>query len=379
AAVIALTARATTAWRSGMAATLAIGASAPGWSARPLMFELLCLALVILIVERRAHPAWLLPVVWLWVNTHGSWPIGLAWLAARAAGEALDVRGWPKVALPRLAGFGAGLAVAVVNPLTWRLLAFPFVAVQKRPVFQTIVEWRSPNFQDPNTLVALVFIVLALLVLLRAPLPWAQLLPVAAFLPLGLIAERNLAPFGIVLAPALACALSAPAPSRWSWARWASAVGSSAGWRYGITAVAALTVAGLVVLTQGRPVLDLSGYPVAATGFLQRTGRLGPGHRIAAVDVVGCFLIWRAGPSTKVFIDDRYDMYPAPVVDDASTLAGGGEGAAAVLDRRGVDTVLWRANGLLPGELLRLGDWRQAYDDGTWEVLERQPVTTTPI
>jgi hypothetical protein len=124
-------------------------------------------------------------------------------------------------------------------------------------------------------------------------------------------------------------------------------------------------------------VLALGGYPVAATAFLQRSGRLGSTHRIAAVDVVGCFLIWRAGPATKVFIDDRYDMYPSSVVDDARSLGDAALDAEAVLDRRRVDTVLWAANGALPGELLRAGAWRQAYNDGTWVVLERRAVTQT--
>jgi len=372
AAVVALTARAPTAWRSGLAAALAIGASAPGWSPRPLMFELLCLALLILIVERGANPLWLVPVMWVWVNTHGSWPVGLVWLGARAVGEAIDVRGWPRVTLVRVAGFAAGLAVAFVNPLSWRLLTFPFVAIQKRPVFQTIVEWRSPNFQDPNTVIALVFIVLALLVLLRAALPWAQLLPVAAFLALALVAERNLGPFGVVLAPALASALSSAGTVHHPWARRVTEVGRSAAWRWAVLGVAGAIVAGLVTVTDQRPVLSLGSYPVAATAFLQRSGRLGPGHRIAAADVVGCYLIWRAGPSTRVFIDDRYDMYPVAVVDDAAVIAGGGQDAEAVLDRRGVDTIVWRANGLLPGVLLRNGAWRQTYDDGTWTVLERQ-------
>jgi hypothetical protein len=65
-AVIALIARSATAWRSGIAAILAICASAPGWSPRPLMFGLLCLALTVLVVERRANPWWLVPVAWVW-------------------------------------------------------------------------------------------------------------------------------------------------------------------------------------------------------------------------------------------------------------------------------------------------------------------------
>jgi len=388
-AAVAMAARSTTAWRSGLAALLAIAASAPGWSPRPLMLELGCLALLIVVVERRASPLWLVPIMWVWVNSHGSWPVGLAWLAARGVGEAIDRRGWPRPTLAAGAGFAAGLAVAMINPLTWRLLTFPLVAVQKKSTFQGIVEWRSPNFQSPNSFLALIFITLALVVLLRARLPWAQLLPVCGFLALGLIAERNLAPFGVVLAPALGTALSGPAVRRpgglagWAaswWERvegWAQAVVRVSGSvvvRLAAVVAAVAVTAGLVVLALGRPTLRLSEYPVAATAFLDRTGRLTPAHRIAAVDVIGCFLIWRAGPTVKVFIDDRYDMYPRSVVNAAGVLASGvGDGVSQVLDRYDVDTVLWSEAGVLPGTLLQQGGWKEVYSDGTWVVLERVP------
>jgi hypothetical protein len=353
------------------------------------MFELLCLALVILIVERGANPLWLVPVVWVWVNTHGSYPLGLAWLAARAAGEAIDARGWPRRTLVPLGAFVVGLVVSLVNPLTWRLLTFPFVALHKRGVFQGIVEWRSPNFQTANSLVALVFIAAGLMVLFRARLPWADALPVIGFLALGLVAERNLAPFGVVLAPALAHALSTPAPLRDTAAPGSTAsvgtaprledrareaavrVGGTVVWRAAVAAIAAVVVIVLAVRSAGQPVLNLSSYPVAAANYLQSSGRLGPQHRIAEVDVVGCYLIWRGGPATKVFIDDRYDMYPPSVVADAGSLGAAQGGQQRVLDTYHVDTVLWAANASLTGALPAEGGWRKMFDDGHWTVLER--------
>jgi len=378
-AVTALAARSSTAWRSGVAAILAICASAPGWSPRPLMFGLLCLGLTIVVVERRANPLWLLPVVWVWVNTHGTFPLGLAWLGARTLGEAIDVRGWPRVTLPRLGAFLGGLALAAVNPVGPKLLTFPLVALHKRSTFQGIVEWHSPNFQDPNTFIALVFVALSLVVLLRAPLPWAQLLPVAGFVVLALIAARNLGPLGVALAPALGAALSVPAvigpgPGRWrAWVRAVTRFGALPVWRAAVVGVVVVAGTGLIAVSQRGPGLRLDGYPVAGVDHLAATGRLGPGHRIAAVDVVGCYLVWRVGPTTKVFIDDRYDMYPRQVVADASVLSGGRRDASYVLDHWAVDTVLWGANQALPAELLAMGGWRQDWTDGTWVVLVRDP------
>jgi hypothetical protein len=269
--------------------------------------------------------------------------------------------------------------VALVNPLTWRLLVFPFVALQKRPTFQGIVEWRSPNFQSGNSFVALVFIALGLVILLRARLPWADTLPVIGFLALALVAERNLAPLGIVMAPALGRALgqfgARPAAGSPAWVAQggdlAVRVGRSAAWRAAVLAVAVLALGGLIARSASQPALNLSSYPVAAVDHLAAEGRLGPAHRIASVDVVGCFLIWRAGPATKVFIDDRYDMYPASVVNDAAALGDARGGEQAVLDKYRVDTVLWSATGVLPGVLLSDGRWREDYRDGAWVVLVR--------
>ena len=376
--LIALCARSSTGPRWAMGATLAVAASAPGWSPRPLMLGLACLALTILVVERRAHPAWLLPIVWVWVNSHGSFPLGLAWLAARTVGEAVDERGWPRHALARMAMFVVGMAVAVINPIGYRLLSFPLVALHKKSTFQGIVEWHSPNFQTPNHFLTLVFVVASLVVLLRCRVPWAQLLPVCGFLALGLVAARNLGPLGVVLAPALGSALAAT-PVRGALATRGGPWGARAerllsrNWLRAGTALAIVVVGGSFASGSiGRPSLDLGSYPVAAVDEAARTGRLGPSHRIAASDVVGCYLIWRTGPATRVFIDDRYDMYPTRVALDAGILGAARDDVTYVLDRYQVDTVIWSTSQALPMQLRALGGWRELWRDTHWALLVRE-------
>jgi len=358
AAVVALAARAPTTWRWGLAAFLAISASAPGWSARPLMLGLLCLGLLIVATERGWHPLWLVPIVWVWVNSHGSFPLGAAWIGARGLGELIDVRGWPRQTLRVASGFVIGLAVAAINPIGPRLLTFPLVALHRKAIFQTIVEWRSPNFQDTNSFIALVFIALSLVILLRAALPWRHLLPVALFLVAGLVAERNLGPLGIVLAAPLGAALSFPVTGKRTLPSWLAPVSV-----VGAAAFSAL----LVVLAIGRSTLDLRSYPVAAAAELQATGR----DRVATTDVVGCYLAWRNGPARKVFIDDRYDMYPRQVITDAAILSGGRGDSGYVLDQWHIDTVLWSTAQALPQELISLGGWKITWSDTKWDILER--------
>ena len=59
------------------------------WSERPLLLGLMALASVLLVAEGRGRPAWLVALGAVWVNVHGSWPLGLALLAARAVGDAV--------------------------------------------------------------------------------------------------------------------------------------------------------------------------------------------------------------------------------------------------------------------------------------------------
>jgi len=139
-------ARAGSPLRTALAGITAVGVGTALWTPRPLLFGLICMALLIAIVERRRSPWLLLPVVWLWVNSHGSFPLGLAWLGARALGEGLDWRAWPRDTLRYVGWFVAGLLVSVANPLGARLLTFPLTLGEKREAFQNIVEWRSPDF-----------------------------------------------------------------------------------------------------------------------------------------------------------------------------------------------------------------------------------------
>jgi len=198
-------ARAGSPLRTTLASLAAVGVGSALWTPRPLLFGLICMALTIGVVERRRSPWLLLPIVWLWVNSHGSFPLGLAWLGARAIGEALDWKAWPRETWRYVGGFAAGLVVAVANPLGPRLLLFPLTLGEKKEAFQNIVEWRSPDFSRGGGYFALAFLGLGLILLFRARLPWRDIVPVVGFLVAGLLAARNLGPLAVVMAPVVAC------------------------------------------------------------------------------------------------------------------------------------------------------------------------------
>ncbi|MEA2716287.1 MAG: hypothetical protein QOI99_604 [Actinomycetota bacterium] len=353
--------------RTAFGGLIVVGLGSPFWSPRPLLFGAICMALTISIVESRRSQWLLLPVVWVWVSSHGSFPLGLAWLGARAVGEAFDWRAWPRDAMRYVGGFAVGLVVAVVNPLGAKLLAFPFTLGNKRAAFEKIIEWRSPDFQHPPGRIALVFVVLALLLLVRARLSWRDVVPVVAFLAAGLLAVRNLPIAAVVLAPVLGRvlkrpdslpALPPPPASRERVNR-----------VFAVAIAAAFVVFGLSVKTTDP--LDLSGYPVEATDFLEQSGLLAPPHRVAHLDFVGNYFELRFGRRVPVFIDDRYDMYPAEVSRDYRLLLSGYPQWDAILQARRIDVVVWDRELPLTSLLKASGQWLQIYGKGDWVVLRR--------
>ena len=350
--------------RTAFGGLIVVGLGFPFWSPRPLLFGAICMALTITIVERRRSQWLLVPIVWLWVSSHGSFPLGLAWLGARAVGEAFDWRAWPRDAMRYVGGFAVGLVVAVVNPLGAKLLAFPFTLGDKREAFERIVEWMSPNFQNPP---ALMFLVLALLLLVRARLSWRDVVPVVAFVAAGLLAMRNLPIAAVVLAPVLGRVLKRPdsmpplPPTPASRERLNRV--------FAVAIVAAFVVFGLSIRTTNP--LDESGYPVEATTFMEDAGLLDSPHRVAHLDFVGNYFELRYGRRVQVFIDDRYDMFPLDLSRDYRRLLNGYPQWQAILETRQIDVVLWDRELPLTSLLKANGQWLQVYAKGDWVVLRR--------
>lgn len=397
AAVVARLARTGAAVRTMASAGVAVGLGAVYWSPRPLIFGLLGLALLITVVEERANPLWLLPIMWVWVNTHGSFPLGVAWLGARIVGEAIDTRTLVRRLWPYFGALVAGLALGAVNPLGPSLLAFPLKVGEKLQVFKTIIEWRSPDFQATNNLIALVLLSLALLIMARSRIPWAYALPSVGIIAGALFSLRNMAPAAVVLAPTLAYALrpragaatvplptADPADPADPVAAPAEPVAPGPARPPPVLnnlIAAALAAAGLLFVIAGSqgPALNLRMYPTRAQAWMAARGLFDPArHRVAEQDIVGCYFILQRGSEGRVFIDDRVDMYPVRVSQDYQTLLGAQPGSPAVLDRYHVDTVVWQKRLGLRDVLVDHGGWRVSYSGKAWVVLTRTPALPHP-
>ena len=360
-------ARAGSALRTTLAAIAAVGVGSALWTPRPLLFGLICMALTITVVERRRSPWLLIPIVWLWVNSHGSFPLGLAWLGARAVGEGIDWRAWPRETWRYVGGFAAGLLAAVVNPLGPRLLLFPLTLGEKSEAFRNIVEWRSPDFSRGGGYFALAFLGLALVLLFRARLGWRDIVPAVAFLIASLLAARNIGPLAVVLAPVLGRAVRRPESAP---ARPAGTVGTQV--RLNRAVLATILAAFLVfssLIFSSDPV-DTVGYPEDSLTFLEEQSLFDAPHRVAHQDFVGNYMTLRYGSRVRVFVDDRFDMYPLSVSRDYEVLLSARGGTFDVLDRHRIDLVLWQTKlPLVP--LLMAKGWQEVFAEKDYVVLRR--------
>jgi hypothetical protein len=355
--LMATLARTGLARRTALAGGIAVGFGAAYWSPRPLVFGLLGLALTVLVVERRWAWWWLVPVVWVWVNSHGSFVLGVGWLVLVAAGEWLDGRRRPPV-LPWLGAFLGGLVVACVNPLGIRLLQFPFVVLGRRAAFAEVAEWKPPfaAASRPGTALALacVALVAAVAVRQRSRLRWRDGLPLAAFLLAGLAAQRNLPMAAVVAAPVLARLLAPPVPD-------GAAEPPPIHWAIagGLAALSALFLA----LAATTPALDLAGFPVRASQLYDHPAK------VLTTDVAAGYLL--LDRRDEVWFDDRVDLHPVAKTKAYVRLLHGDEGAMAIVDGSGADVVLWETDEELDAQLAASGRWRRVGVRDGWAVWVR--------
>jgi hypothetical protein len=334
---------------------LGIGSSV--WSPRPLLIGLVLLTLTLLAAERGLDPRWMLPVFWLWVNVHGSFPLGLValgclWIGKRADGKDGSVE------LRCLLWGGAGTVLGALSPLGPVLLIFPVRLLGRMDVLREVIEWQSPSFSSAWTRLFLLQVVIGILALVRRP-SYRAAIPLVVFTAAALLGVRNVAVASIVLVPGTARGLVD--------------LGSIRGDRRSpINAVAALAVAlvGVLLVTSSlsKPAWQLDSFPVDAVSWLDQNGLHREDLHMATADTVGNYLELVYGDQAHAFLDDRVDMYPKPVVQDFLVLLHGSPGWRDVLERHDVDLVLWDRNAALSELMVESTDWRILYSDPGWVV-----------
>ena len=128
-----------------------------------------------------------------------------------------------------------------------------------------------------------------------------------------------------------------------------------------VAAITVLVLAGLVMGYQvtTEKAYDLSTYPVAAMRYVEQHDLLG--SRLLTTDATAGWVILDHSPEQKVFMDDRYDMYPTSLIRDYFKLTRGSTGWDRVLARHDVETIVWPADSPLGSLLDQSADWERVF------------------
>lgn len=336
------------------------------WSARPLLVGLCALAVTILVVEGGARPWVLLPIGWIWANSHGSFPLGLVYLVVVVVGARLD-GGSLREPLHASGWLTGGLAAGTVGPLGLGALTFPLELLGRQDVLDHVVEWQAPTFASLGERAFLLQLMLAVVALARRP-TYRMGLVTAVFGGAALLGQRNIVIASLVLLPELARA--APVVGRLR----------SEGHQRAAAGLLLLAVTlGAVALAERRaqPNFELAAYPVDALAFIESQDLDLERHHLAAPDVVGNLRELIEGPSGTVFFDDRFDLFDASVSADHLVLTQLGTTTRSVLDAYKIDLALWPRGSPVAQWLLADDGWRPLYADDAWVLSCRRQRTAS--
>ncbi len=334
---------------------------------RPQLFALpLFAATLLILTERRRHPAWLwaIPAITVvWVNLHGSFV-----LAPALIGLALieDLMRHDRRGARALAAVGAvTLAATAVDPFgigVWRYA----IALGTDPVIRTYVtEWAPISFATFTGVAffASVAAVAAVLGRRGRSTPWSDLLWLGAFFVLALPALRNVVWWAMV-APVVVAGLLPIREGRRATGPLRGTSGSERGGsrHLNVAMVAALVVACAIVLPYRRPGAPASLLHDAPDTLVAAVGRDVPaGSRVMVAQPWGSWFEY-ALPSDTVFVDSRIELFPSSVWKEYVAVRAGRVGWQDTLDRYGVDAVAFDPTDWpLADAIARDAGWREAY------------------
>jgi len=359
---------------AGLAAGCATASVAVAFTAdRPAVVTFLGVAVFITLLEFRRW-LWALPLIALvWANCHGGFFMG--WIVLLAyAGESLITR---RDRRPLWIITACSIGASLINPNGWRVVS-TLLAYRSSAMTANLVEWQPPKLWGPPYGFAVLLGAAALVQILS----WKRVRPahavlVVAFGAASLIAFRNILLIGF-LAPVL---ISAYVPMRFPRIpHWTP------------TLLAAVVLA--TGVAQGRFFqLRTASWtvPSNAADFLVSRHITGPMFNTYEQ---GGYLIWKAWPQERVFIDGRslsdsvYRDYGQILFNNDSAADAIAGPRAELLERYGIRAVVMNTMDFQSGALYPFAlalaspasaDWQLVYDDDQAVVFLRTPPPEIPV
>jgi hypothetical protein len=363
------------------------------WTARPHLFSLLGVILLLHWLEpgeRGPRTWWLAPIFLVWANLHGGFVFGLVLLGIYLTGSVLEW--WLGGDRPFWAGrvkyYVQALAIAglatLANPNGWNLHLHIIRFFGEPFLRDNTHEFLSPDFHTAGgkmLLAALLGIVTLLAVVPGRP-TGPRLLLVLANVAFTLQAQRNIPLLASTVFPVLAIHYDAAWRRLPDW-RGVRAVferDARRGRDGPFIAAVAILLGGLALLRgsvlgyQLIPAqLDPHEFPVAA---VRRARTAGVEGRIFHDFIWGGYILY-AWPKQRVFIDGGTDFYGSALMSTYMDVAGLQPGWRDTLVARDIGLVLMPTRSPLVNELAQDG-WLVRYCDPTAALLERDSTRMDP-
>jgi hypothetical protein len=345
---------------------------------RPQLLGYIFFVFTLICLEHLRHgsrwPQWALPLTFLlWINTHGTFPLGLMSIALTWLGSLRDISWgslrtecWQPLRRRRLEVAGVlSFLVLPITPYGWRVAISPLEYSLKLPLnLANIQEWQPLNFNDwtAKLLLGLLFVFLIAQITLRLQ---HQMEDLALFLFATystLVHARFIIMFGLVFAPILAILA----------ARWFSAYSPAIdkfALNFGLMAMA---VAAMIWGLPSQRELDAkvaADYPVQAVQYLQEHP---PSGAVFNQYNFGGYLVWSQGLQRGVFIDGRGDLYEsAGILSDYLHIIEIQPDALSLLHKYNIQTCLISRGEPLATLLAEIPAWKQVYGDDVSVILTR--------
>ncbi len=348
------------------AATLYVLAT-PSFSLRPQMLGYLFLILTLVVLElfRQGKPRamWFLPPLFLlWINTHGSFIVGLGVIFVHLGAGlrtlrlgGIEARRWTLAERLRLAFvFLLCLAVLPITPYGARPAVYPFDMAFSQPVnVASVLEWQPMPFNILGGKIFLIFLLgyFGLQVAFAFSFRLEELLLFLGGTALACLHVRFLLLFVPFFAPILATML----------ARWLPRYERHKD-KYFLNA---LLMAGMTAaMVRYFPSVEhlqekvAKQFPVGAISYLRQHPAPGPMFNTYGY---GGYLIWSG---QKVFIDGRGDLYEqGGVFSDYMHITLLKPDALAVLQGYHVESCLLERSEPMSTVLSASSDWKKVYSD----------------
>lgn len=328
------------------------------WNARPSLWALLFLVVTITATRRTGRVWWMAVVGLLWVNVHGSWVVALATLTVLALADYVDNVALTRRGLKALECLGwlaAGLvAGAVLGPLGGKTLSFPFSFAGRSEQLQTILEWRS--FQYTNLAFVALLLQAAIVFAFKVEdKKWKGTAIIWVFsIGLALLAVRNIQMASLIL---LAPLVTLPSTSRRSTVK------------PGKTFLAAICLLATSIAFFVLPTWDFREYPTGAVEHIRNMDEK-PLRLFSSVRP-NSYIELSFNGSVKIFVDDRFDMYPIEQLDDFTLLNSPdveNKEKLVVMQKYDFDAALLGSATSLAEDLINSG-WRVEFSDEQWVLL----------